>query len=100
MKHTLVAMVIIVAVFTEAENRAEYESWLLCSDSNVGCFHKPRVKKEAEEFCFFITIVSPISHTVKQKFHVFMQFKEDTGRSHSCQGYFSEKLYTNQNRIN
>jgi hypothetical protein len=62
-KHTLVAMVIIVAVFTEEENRAEYESWLLCSDSNVGCFCKPRVKKEAEEFCFFITEFSALSLT-------------------------------------
>jgi len=95
MNHTLVAMVIIVAVFTEAENRAEYESWLLCSDSNIGCLRKPRVKKETEEICFFYhRIVSPISHIVKQKFHLFMQFREDTVRSHSCQGYFSEKLYT------
>jgi len=65
---------------------------------------------------FYYRIVSPISHTVKQKFHLFMRFREDTGRSHSCQGYFFQrryrqvlfmpgllfwkKLYTNQNRIN
>jgi len=61
--HTLVAMVIIVAVFTEAENRAEYKSLLLRSDSNVGCLRKPRVKKEAEEFCFFITVLSAPSLT-------------------------------------
>jgi len=67
-------MVVIVAMFTEAENRAEYESWLLCSDSNVGCLCKARVKDEAEELYFFYRrIVSPISHTVKQKFHLFMQ---------------------------
>jgi hypothetical protein len=51
-------------MFTEAENRAEYESWLLCSDSNVGSLCKPRVKKEAEKFCILSQNYQPhLSHS-------------------------------------